>query len=206
MKDREILKIFKVKTDEAFDEMFESLLALLKPHGDLVKLTFNDGQGTLKLVEVDELNPASGEIYTEFKQIVGRCGALVGAAGKTAKRTAIINELIKTKNNGIDVTPAVANNVCKQLLKRGCSKKVLAQHFAEKNRTAAAKSLCFTDKKHKDGLALAMDCLVDQLDSLKMKTRSIRLNHSLDFILKWGFVPIPSKLLLSLFFTQLIDV
>ncbi|SEL90220.1 hypothetical protein SAMN05216262_13118 [Colwellia chukchiensis] len=184
MMEKEILNIFESKADEAFDEMFDSLQALLRPHLSIMKLTFDNGK--LRLTAEDELNPVCIDVYSAFKQIVGRCGALVGAAGKTAQRTVIINELVLAKNDGVDITPAVANNVCKSLLGRGCSKKVLAEHFSQKNRTAADKSLCFSDKKQKERLEKVTTGLDDQVKTLKGAIRIIRLNKSLNFVSRWS--------------------
>jgi hypothetical protein len=181
---RGILNTFEMKADEAFEEMFISLQALLRPHRSLLQLVFDNGR--LKLVASDMKNPIVIDVQSAFKKIVGRCGALVGAAAKTAQRTVIINELVLSKKNGIDITPAVANNVCKSLLGRSCSKKVLAEHFSQPGRTAAEKSLCYSDKKQKEKLETVTDALSDQIKQLNAEIRIIRLNKSLSFVSKWN--------------------
>lgn len=79
-------------------------------------------------------------VRAEIFRFIGECGAAVGAAGKREKRRLLLIDLVKAHAKGVDITPAVANNSARRLLKRGVSRQLLAKLFATPGRTPDNKS------------------------------------------------------------------
>lgn len=98
-----------------------------------------------------------------------KAAQLIGAASKRALRRYVVEGLDGAKAEGQDVTPAIAQHVCHQIVGRGVQREFLAERYSTPGRTAADKS-----KLTLDELQELLDWLEDGLDELKTAMQAIR--------------------------------
>ena len=76
----------------------------------------------------------------DLRSMAGRCGARVGAAHKRCKRGMVFAALSGAREDGVDITPTVAENLFARLIGRGVDLRAALDEFATPGRTAANKS------------------------------------------------------------------
>lgn len=118
-------------------------------------------------------NPCLPDNDQEIRQLIriaiARCGAGVGAAIKRAKRRLVLDELVATRDSGMDITPAVAQGTANRLLGRGFSTRETARLFSIAGRTAANKSTVTANdlEKIEKKLSNKLSLLISQLEEEK---------------------------------------
>lgn len=81
--------------------------------------------------------PEPAMVDAAMKAAAGRCGAMVSASIKRAKRELIVQRLAASQ---LDITPTVARHSAERLIGRGLAMSALLTAFAVPGRTAARKS------------------------------------------------------------------
>lgn len=134
----------------AYNEMFRSLLQLFD--GLEIDLDYElKPPHSVKLLPLMDISTrvrkkAYAQAQKGFYRIVGRCGAMIGAAKKHGQRDILIT-LFKqaVERQSLDVTPAVANAAAKEVFGRGVDKATLNATFGTPGRTASDKSRVYAD-------------------------------------------------------------
>lgn len=124
---------------------------------DLQRIARDNGQPCFP--EDDDL------VQTRLHTAAARCGAAIGAAVKREKSYLLMNALLQAQQTeDLDITPAVAQGMAKEILDRGLSKKMTAKLFSTPGRTAAKKT-----NVTQDDLKELVDNLKTQLGELMKK-------------------------------------
>lgn len=122
------------------------------------------GQAVERDDDGDPVMPTSPD-----KTARAKAAQLIGAASKRALRRYVVEGLDGAKAEGQDVTPAIAQHVCHQIVGRGVKREFLSSRFGTPGRTAADKS-----KLTLNQLQELLDWLEEGLDELKAAMKAIR--------------------------------
>ncbi len=81
-----------------------------------------------------------GDLRDLLRLAASRCGARIAAAVKREKRCFLLKTLMSVRDEGMDITPAVAQGAARRVLGRGLDGRVTARLFSTPGRTAKSKS------------------------------------------------------------------
>jgi len=154
----ELIDTYNLRCGAAYNRMFAELRKLIDDVD--VGLDFElKSNGGVKMISSDTISDLNKEaIKKSYLAIAGRCGSAIGSARKFCQREIVVGVLKKAVgDNGVDITPAVANATMKKIVGHGSDKITLNKYFGTPGRTAAQKSLCYTHSVHAENLKVAQE-------------------------------------------------